>query len=80
MQKIMIALIRGYRYLLSPWFGTQCRFYPSCSSYAEEAIQTHGAFKGLWLTIARLARCAPWHPGGPDPVPPKTQTKEPRHG
>ncbi len=76
----MIALIRGYRYLLSPWFGNQCRFYPSCSAYAEEAIQTHGPLKGLWLTLARLARCAPWHSGGHDPVPPNPQSKEARHG
>ncbi len=80
MQKIMIALIRGYRYLLSPWLGNQCRFYPSCSAYAEEAIRTHGSLKGLWLTVARLARCAPWHGGGLDPVPPKSPSKEARHG
>lgn len=80
MQKIMITLIRGYRYLLSPWVGNQCRFYPSCSAYAEEAIQTHGSLKGLWLTVARLVRCAPWHVGGLDPVPPKSQPKEARHG
>lgn len=71
MQKILIALIRGYRYLLSPWFGSQCRFYPSCSRYAIEALELHGAVKGMWLSGHRILRCHPWHHGGHDPVPPK---------
>ena len=71
MQKILIVLIRGYRFLLSPWLGNQCRFYPSCSRYAIEALELHGATKGLWLSGRRIMRCHPWHDGGHDPVPPK---------
>jgi putative membrane protein insertion efficiency factor len=71
MQTLALGLIRAYRYLLSPWFGNQCRFYPSCSVYAEEAIQRHGILRGSWLTVARLSKCHPWHRGGLDPVPPK---------
>ena len=69
MQSLFILLIRLYRLLLSPWFGNQCRFYPSCSVYAEEAMRSHGAGKGLYLTVARLGKCHPWHVGGHDPVP-----------
>ena len=65
-----IALIRTYRLLLSPWLGRQCRFHPSCSHYAEEAIATHGFIKGCWYTLLRLGKCHPWHEGGLDPVPP----------
>jgi hypothetical protein len=75
MQKILIALIRVYRYLLSPWLGNQCRFYPSCSCYAIEALEHHGAIRGLWLSGYRLLRCNPWHDGGHDPVPPKHPLK-----
>ncbi len=70
MRKILIALIRVYQLLFSPWLGAHCRFYPSCSHYAQEAIATHGAAKGLYLATRRLLRCHPWHPGGVDPVPP----------
>ncbi|HUO81001.1 MAG TPA: membrane protein insertion efficiency factor YidD [Steroidobacteraceae bacterium] len=63
------ALIVLYRYTLSPLLGPRCRFYPSCSAYALEAIDSHGALRGLWLALRRLARCHPWHPGGYDPVP-----------
>ncbi len=73
MQKILIALIRGYRYLLSPWLGNHCRFYPSCSRYAIEALELHGPIKGLWLGGRRLLRCHPWHDGGLDPVPPRAR-------
>lgn len=69
MEKILILLIRGYRYVLSPWLGNQCRFHPTCSCYAEEAIERHGWFKGVGLTVGRLCRCHPWRPGGYDPVP-----------
>lgn len=69
MNRLLIGLIRAYRYLLSPWMGTQCRFYPSCSHYGEEAIQHYGAIKGMGLIIWRLLRCNPWHPGGFDYVP-----------
>lgn len=69
MQKILIGLIRAYRYLLSPWVGQHCRFHPSCSCYALDAISRHGARGGAWLTLRRVLRCHPWHEGGYDPVP-----------
>ena len=62
-------LLRGYRYIASPWIGNQCRFYPSCSHYSEQAFSRFGFFKGLYLTLQRLLKCHPWHPGGEDPVP-----------
>lgn len=64
------GLVRGYQLVLSPLFGPRCRFYPSCSAYAIEAISTHGAVKGSWLAGRRLLRCHPWNPGGVDHVPP----------
>ena len=70
MRRILMFLITAYRYLLSPWLGQNCRFYPSCSCYAHDAIERHGSIKGGWLTIKRLLRCHPWHEGGFDPVPP----------
>ena len=70
-QKVMIACIKCYRFTLSPWFGTQCRFHPSCSHYTQEAIQQHGALKGFLLGGWRLLKCHPFHAGGYDPVPEK---------
>jgi hypothetical protein len=72
MQKLIIGLIRAYQYLLSPFLGSHCRYYPSCSSYAVTAIQDHGILKGLSLALRRLGRCHPWHEGGYDPVPENT--------
>lgn len=69
MEILLTALIRAYRYVLSPLLGNQCRFYPSCSHYAEEALARHGWLRGSWLTTRRLCRCHPWHPGGVDFVP-----------
>ena len=66
----LILLIRIYQYLLSPLLGPSCRFTPSCSAYAIEALRQHGLVRGGWLAAGRLLRCHPWHPGGPDPVPP----------
>jgi uncharacterized protein len=63
-------LIRLYQWTVSPLLGTTCRFYPSCSHYALEAIERFGVLRGGWLTLRRLGRCHPWHPGGLDPVPP----------
>ncbi len=70
MRRFFIFLITCYKVLLSPVLGNTCRFYPSCSSYAQEAIATHGVIKGSWLAIRRLSKCHPWHEGGADPVPP----------
>ncbi|SYZ71825.1 putative membrane protein insertion efficiency factor [Candidatus Zixiibacteriota bacterium] len=67
----LLILIAVYRYTLSPLIGGECRYYPSCSHYAEEAIKEHGALKGVWLGIKRIFRCHPWHEGGYDPVPGK---------
>jgi putative membrane protein insertion efficiency factor len=64
-----IVLVKFYRYTVSPLLGNNCRFEPSCSEYAEQALHRHGAAKGLWLAVRRLGRCHPWHPGGYDPVP-----------
>ena len=78
MKRLGIALIRIYRYLASPWVGNQCRFYPTCSHYAEEAIEHHGLLKGCFLTAKRLLKCHPWHPGGIDFVP-GTEPNNPQH-
>lgn len=69
MRRVLIALVRGYRLLLSPWLGSGCRFEPTCSQYALQALEQHGAAAGSCLTVARLARCHPWCAGGHDPVP-----------
>ncbi len=69
MSRLLIALVKAYRYLISPMLGPRCRFTPTCSEYALEALQKHGALKGGILTIKRVARCHPYHPGGYDPVP-----------
>ena len=65
----LIALVKAYRLLLSPWLGLACRFEPTCSVYAIQALETHGAASGSYLTLKRLARCQPWCQGGHDPVP-----------
>jgi putative membrane protein insertion efficiency factor len=69
MTRLMLFVIRAYRYLLSPWWGNQCRFDPTCSEYAMQAIEEHGALRGSWLALRRLTKCHPWHRGGFDPVP-----------
>ena len=68
--RALLAVIRMYQKLLSPLLGPRCRFAPSCSSYAAEAIASHGALRGGWLAVRRIARCHPFNPGGHDPVPP----------
>lgn len=65
----LVALVKIYQYAISPMLGSRCRFEPSCSRYTVEALQRHGAFKGIWLAARRIGRCHPWHPGGYDPVP-----------
>jgi putative membrane protein insertion efficiency factor len=67
--RLLIAFVRGYRFLLSPWLGNSCRFEPTCSSYALGALAKHGAAAGTALTVGRIARCHPWCAGGFDPVP-----------
>jgi len=71
MKALLIALLTAYRYAISPLLGRHCRFEPSCSEYAIEALRAHGAFKGAGLSAARVCRCHPWQPGGYDPVPPR---------
>jgi putative membrane protein insertion efficiency factor len=71
MKAVLLALIEAYRLTLSPFIGGQCRFHPTCSQYAREAIERHGALRGGWLALRRILRCHPWHPGGFDLVPEK---------
>ncbi len=69
MKIVLIALLRFYKYAISPMLGRNCRFHPTCSEYAIEAVQRHGALRGGWLALKRVGRCHPFHPGGYDPVP-----------
>ncbi len=71
-QKIAVVCIKGYRLVLSPWLGNQCRFYPSCSHYTESAISHYGVCKGILFGAWRILRCNPFHPGGYDPIPCET--------
>ena len=68
-QRLLVGGVRAYRLLLSPWLGSACRFEPTCSAYAIEALDVHGTTRGLWLTVRRLLRCRPFGPSGWDPVP-----------
>lgn len=68
-RRFLIAVVRGYRFALSPWLGSSCRFEPTCSAYAIGALDAHGAVAGTALTLGRIARCHPWCAGGHDPVP-----------
>jgi putative membrane protein insertion efficiency factor len=65
----MIALLRGYKRFVSPWLPSACRYYPTCSEYMREAVERHGAGRGVWMGVKRLARCHPFHAGGVDLVP-----------
>ena len=68
MRRILMGLIHGYRYVISPWLGPACRFDPTCSQYAIDAINQHGCIQGIGLTLCRLLKCHPFHAGGFDPV------------
>ncbi len=70
MRRILTFLIKAYQWLVSPILGSNCRFHPSCSQYALQALDTHGPLRGSYLALRRIGRCHPWHEGGYDPVPP----------
>jgi len=75
---LAIGFVRVYQWTLRPLLGTQCRFSPSCSDYAVDALRTFGAVRGSWLALRRIARCNPWHAGGFDPVPAATTPSDGR--
>jgi uncharacterized protein len=78
MKHLLIALLRAYRFAISPLYGQVCRYHPSCSAYALEAVTVHGSLRGSWLAVRRVARCHPWAAGGYDPVPPPKDVRAPR--
>lgn len=73
---LAIKFIRAYQFIASPWVGHQCRFYPSCSHYAIDAYKQRGFITGSWLSLKRVLKCNPWHPGGIDHVPTETETEQ----
>lgn len=73
MARVLMVAVTGYRRFISPLLPPRCRFEPSCSAYALEALQVHGAARGVWLAVRRVARCHPFNPGGYDPVPPRSR-------
>jgi len=75
MWRLPYLLILAYRRVVSPWLPPVCRFHPTCSAYGLEAFHAHGLWRGGWLTLRRVMRCHPWHPGGLDPVPPRRARK-----
>ena len=77
--RLLLRVLAFYSRAISPALPARCRFYPTCSAYAAEAIARHGAGRGSWLAVRRLVKCAPWHPGGVDPVPPVAGTVEGSH-
>jgi uncharacterized protein len=74
---LLIGLLKAYRFAISPLYGQVCRYHPSCSAYALEAVTVHGSIKGSWLAVRRIARCNPWSRGGYDPVPAKPDLNDP---
>ncbi|MCB9764084.1 MAG: membrane protein insertion efficiency factor YidD [Alphaproteobacteria bacterium] len=78
LRRLFILPIRAYQVLISPLLPPSCRFHPTCSSYAIDAIRVHGVLRGGWLAIRRIGRCHPFHPGGFDPVPPLLGTSDDR--
>ena len=77
MKRLLVWLLRGYQLLVSPMLGQKCRFYPTCSNYAIEALKVHGAARGSWLAARRVCRCHPWNDGGVDLVPPAGEPSSP---
>jgi len=73
---VLLAVIGFYQYLISPWVGNQCRFYPTCSEYARIAVREYGSIKGSWLAVRRTLKCHPWHAGGIDLVPGTTDEND----
>ena len=71
MKHLLIGFIRAWRFAISPLYGQVCRYHPTCSAYALEAVTVHGALRGTWLSVRRIGRCHPWAAGGYDPVPPR---------
>ncbi|AKH20771.1 membrane protein insertion efficiency factor YidD [Sedimenticola thiotaurini] len=69
MKRLVLLVLKGYSYLISPLLGNNCRYYPSCSAYTREAVEIHGVLRGLWMGTRRILRCHPFHEGGYDPVP-----------
>lgn len=69
MTRILLFLVKAYQYLISPMLGPSCRYTPTCSEYAVQALKKYGALKGVWLSVKRVGRCHPWHDGGYDPLP-----------
>ncbi|MDH5543294.1 MAG: membrane protein insertion efficiency factor YidD [Nitrospinota bacterium] len=68
MKRFLLFMIRGYQAAISPFLPPSCRFFPSCSQYSSDAIEKHGVFTGVWLSVKRISKCHPFHPGGFDPV------------
>jgi len=79
MRDALIRIVGIYRTWISPWLGQNCRFFPSCSCYAQQALAQHGTLQGLWLSTKRIVRCHPWHAGGYDPVPQATNPVSTSH-
>ncbi|MEO6712268.1 MAG: membrane protein insertion efficiency factor YidD [Mycobacteriales bacterium] len=77
MSLVLLSLVRFYRRAISPLLGPRCRFYPTCSGYTEDALREYGALRGSWLAIRRVSRCHPFHAGGYDPVPARSQLPPP---
>lgn len=75
--RVLMALVRAYQLVVSPWFAPRCKYYPSCSTYAITALRVHGPVRGTALAVWRLLRCNPWSPGGVDPVPPRRSARAP---
>lgn len=78
MRLLLIGLLKAYRFAISPLYGQVCRYHPSCSAYALEAVTVHGSLRGSWMAVRRVARCHPWAPGGYDPVPPAVSDRGPK--